>query len=382
MTESNREPPPRELPRLGLLRDMTDRAMLAEVFARGRVTRAELAAITGISKPTTSQSVRRLEDARLLRAAGPVTGRRGRVATFYELSPEAGWVCAAQVDQRGLRVQSADLLGTVFRDRRHPPSRPGDRAALTRMLRQALTDCVAAGSAHGPLRAGAISVANPVDPATNHIIAMPDSPFPEGELPLDEILADVVAAPLLVDNDVNLAASAERHVGSARSAASFAYVYVGAGMGMGLYIGDHAVRGAHGLAGEIGELAATAARRPTLARALHQAGFGTAESPSVDVGSALRALNGTGGAAIGRIASVIAQAIAATCAIIDPELVVLGGPIAGHPAMLEPVRTAVAAIWPGPVVVETGSVIDQPALQGALQRALGAGRDALLGATG
>lgn len=52
--------PGRELPRLGLLREMTNGAVLEQVFARGRVTRAELSALTGISEPTISQSVRRL----------------------------------------------------------------------------------------------------------------------------------------------------------------------------------------------------------------------------------------------------------------------------------------------------------------------------------
>ena len=77
--------PARSLPRQELLREMTDRAVLDEVLRRGRVTRAEVARDTGITKPTISASIRRMEAAGLLLATGRRTGHRGRVATYYEL---------------------------------------------------------------------------------------------------------------------------------------------------------------------------------------------------------------------------------------------------------------------------------------------------------
>ena len=373
--------PDRELPRLGLLREMTDQSVMAQVFARGRVTRAELAALTGISKPTTWQSVRRLEEAGLLRPAGPDdTGRRGRIATFYEIPPDTGWVFALQIDQSGLRLRSLDLMGRNIFERHHAAGAPGDAGALVATVGLALSEAVDACRDHGSVRHGVISVANPVEPGTHHIIAMPDSPFPEGQASLDEALRDLIEAPVVVDNDVNLAAAAERQFGTAASSDNFAYVYVGGGMGMAIYIGGHPVRGAHGLAGEIGELSAAAARRPTLARALYQSGFGAAGGPSLDVQRVLRALDSEAArpGAVLKMADVIAQAIAATCAIIDPDLFVLGGQIGGHPTLLEPVRAAVARIWPGPVRIEPSTTGEHPALRGAAHQALETGRTALL----
>ena len=373
--------PSRELPRLGILREMTDQTVMAEVFERGRVTRAEVSVRTGISKPTLSQSVRRLEEANLLRAAGADTGRRGRLATFYELAPDAGWVLGVQIDQTGLRARSTDLMGEIIFEKGFLPGPSGDPAALIALLRRATLEALAAVGSRGPLRAGTISVANPVDPATNHIIAMPDAPFLEGEAPLKDVLADIISAPLMIDNDVNLAARAERQRGAARGLDNFAYVYVGAGMGMGLYVGGRSVRGAHGLAGEIGELA-SAGRPATLARALHQSGFGAQGGPSVLVDAVLAVLaavnDGKPPPSIRKMAAVVAQAIAATCAILDPELFVVGGSIGGHPAMQEPIRAAVADIWPGPVRIEPSTAGDLPALQGAVLQSLGVGRSALL----
>src|SRR5882757_6844396 len=244
------------LPRLGLLREMTDRAVLDRIFATGRTTRAELSSHTGISKPTISESVRRLTAAGVLRDSGSdQTGRRGRIATFYEVAPDAGYVLAVEVDQQGIHTLAANLAGETVDQRRHHAVRPGDRAALAAALRDTVRETVAAAVVHGPPRAVAVSVANPVDPVTREVIALPDSPFPEGRVPVPETVAGLVEpAPLLVDNDVNFSALAERRAGAASAAESFVYLYLGAGLGMSFYHGDQLVRGAHGLAGEIGYL--------------------------------------------------------------------------------------------------------------------------------
>jgi hypothetical protein len=173
------------------------------VFAHGRVTRFEIAASTGISRPTISESVRRLTQAGLLIETGSrTTGRRGRVATFHELAPGAGYVAAVAIDQSGVSVRAADLAGQVFDERHRPPTPAGDTRALTGELRAAVGATIAAGDGrNGVLRALVLSVANPVDPHTHEIVALPDSPFPEGLVRPGDVLADLVSAPLYVDND-------------------------------------------------------------------------------------------------------------------------------------------------------------------------------------
>ncbi len=374
----------RDLPRLAMLREMTDRTVLQQVFSHGQVTRFELAATTGISKPTISESVRRLELAGLLESAGAaMSGRRGRVATFYQLSAQAGWVFGLEVDQGGTRVRAVDLLGNIFLDNSYPPVAAGDVAAQSKLLRRVVRSMVRAGTAaHGNLRSAALSVANPVDPVRHSIIAMPDSPFPEGQVRLDELLPDIGDASLLVDNDVNFAARAERTFGQAQGASSFVYLYVGAGMGMGLFIGDRLVRGAHGLAGEVGELTAHTNGRPSLARVLSEAGFGRADAPAVDVDAVVAALdtpNTAHSARIDRMAGAIGEAIRATCAVIDPELIVLGGPIGGHAEMVQRVRAEVASGWPSRLRIERSGIGHWAALQGAVHAALENGRAALVG---
>ena len=363
--------PERPLPRLAMLRELTDRAVLDHVFAHGRTTRVELATTTGISKPTISESVRRLEAAGALRATGTdQTGRRGRIATFYELAADAGRVLALEVNQQGIRVLTTDLTGAVLTERQDAPTgqpvSPAVRAAVD----------AARAESGGPLRAVALSVANPVDPITRTVIRLRDSPFPEGAVHARDIGVDV-----LLDNDVNFSALAERREGAAIGAESFAYVYLGAGLGVSLYLGDQLVRGAHGLAGEIGYL--TTRSGEPLAKALAGQGFGRADAPSLDVDALLRILDqaATAPAAekrLRRLGATVGGAVAALATIFDPEVVLLGGPVGSRPELISEIRRTVAASVPGAVRVEPGAITGSAALRGALLSALDMGRDHLL----
>ena len=64
-------------------------------------------------------------------------------------------------------------------------------------------------------------------------------------------LREAFGQSLVVENDVDAAALAERAHGHGREVDSFAFVSVGTGIGMGLVIGGRLHRGVHGVAGEI-----------------------------------------------------------------------------------------------------------------------------------
>jgi glucokinase len=69
--------------------------------------------------------------------------------------------------------------------------------------------------------------------------------------PLRALLADALGVPVVMENDLNLAALAEqRH----RGVADLAFIGVGTGVGMGVVAGGRLLRGASGAAGELGHL--------------------------------------------------------------------------------------------------------------------------------
>ena len=374
------------LPSMALVRELTDQIVLDTVFEQAPVTRAEIAQQTGISKTTVSESVRRLEQMKLLLPAGEQRGRQGRVGTYYQVAADAGFVVAVDLHPAEIRLCAADLFGRTFLEVTHRPMQPRVPQRIAAQLRDIVTDAIGEGTvSHGQPLAVGVSVANPVDPDTSAVIPLVDSPYPEGLFQPQEALAGVTDAPVLVENDVNLAAVAERWHGAARDASSFSYIYIGAGLGMGLVIGDQLIRGARGVAGEIGYLSMSAQApgsqtRHGFARAVAAAGFRAqhlsedGDLDSVAVAHKIFRLAADGDAQARAVVEqegrTIGEAITTVCAVVDPELVLLGGPIGSHPALLEPVRSTVRALAPVPPPIEAGALGDAAPLRGALAIAL------------
>src|SRR5260370_12321395 len=64
-------------------------------------------------------------------------------------------------------------------------------------------------------------------------------------------LREAFGSSLVMENDVDAAALAERALGHGREVDHFAFVHIGTGIGMGLVLGGQLLRGAHGVAGGI-----------------------------------------------------------------------------------------------------------------------------------
>lgn len=370
------------LPRAGLLRNMTDTAVLNQVFSLGRITRAELSASTGISKPTISDAVRRLAAHGVLVENGLQTGRRGRIATYYELATTSGWVLAIELDQDGLNTSSSSLAGDVFAESYRPL--PSDATQLSHALRTAVSRDRRAAQHRGPLRVLSVSVSNSVDPSRNDILSLPNAAASAGLINIRSVLDHLGDTVVLLENDVNLAAHAERRVGVARDATSFGYLHLGSGLGFAFHLGDQLIRGSRGLAGAIGYLPTGPSPARTVLQALVGQGFGRPDGTALDV-RAVRAVldlaQARDPAATMRIDAVcqtLVVAVAAVHAVNDPELVVLGGPIGKHPCLLERLRHAVAEQFPLTATITASGVDGSAALRGATMRALAEGRRQLL----
>ncbi len=102
-------------PSLELLRSLTDEHVLRALVADPRLTRAEIAARTGISKPTVGESVRRLTEAGLLRDTGERTTGRGRIGSYYALAENLGVALVVSIAP-DLRLFRSFVLDEVNQD--------------------------------------------------------------------------------------------------------------------------------------------------------------------------------------------------------------------------------------------------------------------------
>jgi predicted NBD/HSP70 family sugar kinase len=382
--------------RLSLLRELGEQAVLETIFREGPITRPEIAAATGLSKPTVSSAVSRLEQAGLVRAAGPRPGQRGRTPVAYVVSGQAGFVVGCDVGGTNVRVAAADLFGEPIADVKQATTKPGGRAVGKQILTMVNEVIDQAGGDHGRPLALGISVPGVVDQASGRVTSLAYNVAPEGGFDPAAVIRGRFDLRVIVDNNVNLAAVGEKWFGLARGVGTMVFIAIGAGIGMGLIIEDELVRGAHGAAGEIAYLPLVpepfdprhrlhggledevAAAGILAAYAQRRGGDAAGVASAHDV----FALAGDGDeparAVVEHVASRLGAAIATVCAIVDPELVVLGGGIGANPLLLGPVRGAAAALVPITARIETTRLGDRAALQGALAVALRSARDDLL----
>jgi predicted NBD/HSP70 family sugar kinase len=343
-----------------LLRELGEQAVLETIFREGPITRPEIATATGLSKPTVSAVIGRLEHAGLVRASGTRPGQRGRNPLAYVVSNRAGFVVGADVGGSNVRVAAADLFGEELCDCRQPTRKDGSRAVGAQILEMVSDVIERAGETHGRPLALGISVPGIVDQASGRVTSLAYNVTPEGGFDPLEVIRDRFDLPVLVDNNVNLAAVGEKWFGLARGAATVVFIAVGAGIGMGVIINDELVRGAHGAAGEIGYLPLggdpfdprhrlhggledEVGAAGILAAFKSRRGGGDPAADSVhDVFELAGSGNSAARAVVEDVSSRLGAAIATVCAIVDPELVVLGGGIGANPLLLRPVRGAVA----------------------------------------
>ena len=219
-----------------------------------RLTRAGLAAETGISKPTVGESVRRLTEAGLVADTGERTlgGRgRGRVGSYYALA-DVGVAVALSIAPEGIVAECLDALGDTVSRAEQDIGRPAHPDQVAAALRAAVIR--AHKGSGGTPRLAVVSAADPVDRSTGRLIQLPDAPFLLGELDPVEVLAPYVEGPVTVDNDVNWAARAERDGAPPGSLRDFAYVYLDDGVGCAIVSDAEVRRGSSGLAGEVAHL--------------------------------------------------------------------------------------------------------------------------------
>jgi predicted NBD/HSP70 family sugar kinase len=350
---------------------------------QARLTRAELAAETGISKPTVGESVRRLVEAGLVADTGQRTvgGRgRGRVGSYYALAASTGTALAVSIAPEGIVAESIDAHGaTVARAQRTTsrPARPGPVAAALRTA----AEKARRGTGLVP-RLAVVSAADPVDRVTGRTVHLPDAPFLLGELDPAQVLAPYVDGPVTVDNDVNWAAQAERDHARAAVPDDFTYLFLGEGLGCAVVSDGQVRRGHGGLAGEVAHLMTAGPRGQAMPfiEVFSELGLRQPGSTAIDGDLLLAAATGPGPRAAATrhaLGQAVSGVLAAVVALTDPGLIIIGGSWGTSPVILETIAAGAARL-PRTVPVRGAELTDNPSLAGARTDALSRLREAII----
>jgi len=371
-----------------LLRAMNESAALGHLLESGALTRNDLRELTGLSKPTTSEVLRRLTEAGLAVVTGHTTGGPGPNAEIYTANPDAAFAVAVSVRETtgtgrpALAAGMSDLAGTTRA--RAELAVNFDTTSVETAIRDAITHlCAEAAVPADRLRRVQLAVPGAYNPRTDtiHHVDVPGLDRPG----LVGALRRVLGAPVGVDNDVNLAAVAERRRGVAGAADSFALLWFGEGLGLAIDLGGTLLRGASGGAGEIGymplSLSPGPGHRPDLQDVVGgRAVLALAKEHGIEATTPGQAVTLATPAMLAELAERIAVGLAVVVAVLDPALVVLAGEVgqAGGTALRDAVRAATRAASPLETEVAVTGLADDAVLLGALDAALAEVREELI----
>jgi predicted NBD/HSP70 family sugar kinase len=321
---------------IGLTRDVNRAAIFRMIGTEGPIARASIARRLNLSPATVTAVTRELLEQGLVRVAERAQARRGRPSMLLEVVGDAGRAFGVKVAPDHVVGVSVDLEAEIVGRHEAPfdASAPDAVSRLADLL--ALWTTAERGAA--PLLGIGLGVSGVVDPSRGTV----DSPLLGWEgVPLAATLRHRFQVPVLVDNDVNTLAVAERLYGRGRGSQNFLTVTLGRGIGLGVIAGGDIYRGHRGGAGEFGHTTAqlngprcTCGKRGCLeavaadpalvaqarrARLLKRAdGIERLRALADDGNERARAIFGAAGTSLGR-------AVGDLVTILAPELVLVSG---------------------------------------------------------
>ena len=326
-----------------VLRTMNQRLLLDLLFSSGPVTRPQLAKLSGLSQPTVIAALADLEDAGLVKAVGHARTAPGRAPMVYEVDPTVGAVIAVDIGREWLRLLVTDLAANRLcqLDRRNTAKDPDEMMdAVVQLVRQGTEKASLAPDVITHTVVGSPGVYTADSQQLRFAVNLPGW----GRLAVTAALRERLDGELTVDNDANLAALGEYTYGAARSTRQFVYLTIGTGVGIGIVLDGRVYRGSTGSAGEVRYLPVgdkpPGPRGDGPPRGMLEESFGasalvrrasaagmTGPVDAAGIFAAARAGDERAMEVVLAEGRSLAYVVASICAMLDPELIVVGGGI-------------------------------------------------------
>jgi predicted NBD/HSP70 family sugar kinase len=322
------------------------RLTLRLIREEGPISRAEIARRLHLSRPTASRIVDALEQAGLIVNIGKSQPTGGRLGELYRLRNDAGYVLGMELGTREARIAIANLNGEIvsrLSQKLMLESRQSVLPQLTAFVSEAISHATEILNGQTTILSMGVAIPGVVNrtPVPGYIEA---AKIFRGlnNRPLRSELEHVFGVAVAMENDVNLAAIGECQFGRAQGHRNIVYLFVGRGIGAGIVLEGHLVKGSSQAAGEVGNMVIDRAHlyQEFGARGCLESLASIDQLISVEGSSEIfyssieecceQAMVGESHAcdAIRKINEYLAISIINLVAIIDPEMVILGGDLA------------------------------------------------------
>lgn len=229
--------------------DVNRSAILAHLGAHGSASRADLARALNVSPPLMTALTKDLIADGLIVELDHSPSQGGRPARMLGLVSSAGRAIGVKIAADHVAFVEVGIDGSVRRSASEPFDATSSTALseLTALLRRFID-----GGSRERLLGVGVGVPGSVDAQASGIVDAPTLGW--HHVPLGPTLRRELSLPVLVENNVNALAVAERLYGVGRNRGTFLAITIGAGIGAGIVLDGVVVRGSGGGAGEFGHL--------------------------------------------------------------------------------------------------------------------------------
>ncbi len=332
------------------VKEYNETRVLEIIRTRGPISRGNLAEASGLKFQTVSNITNRLRGLGVI-VEEPNPPRDGnRKSVKLRLNDEAAYAVGVQLSRSMISVVATDFSGRVLARSSSGVVASDGPSSIVEILKDHVREIIGEADL-------------PEDRVLGAGIGVPGTPLPKtgrmldpnfagwSDYPLKRELERGLGMPVYMDNDATAAALGERWSGVATNVSDFVYVYLGSGVGAGIFANHQVLRGASGNSGEIGHITVEPDGPPcycgnngclevyvTPQGILREARVAALQSSHLSLSASVpfpekiedvlgseeplfRTVVASAGIYLGKIISMVVG-------VLEPELIVLGGPMA------------------------------------------------------
>ncbi|MDR3574299.1 MAG: ROK family protein [Anaerolineaceae bacterium] len=351
------------------MRAINRSAVLDLIRRQGPVSRSAISETLGVSLPTVLRIVEGLVNEGLVRSSGASEWSGGRRRPLVEFNSGQQHVIGVDLGGTKLYAALSDLGGNILQERiiqQHATTGENSYLVVVKLIESLLEYAQQSGCCVRGLVLGAPGVTFPDSGLVQWAPSLEWRDFP-----LKQRLSAQFNLPVIVENDLNLAALGELWFGAGQNLTNLVLLAIGTGIGAGIVVNGSLYRGSHQAAGEVGYLLPDTSylnRSFPGFGALEEVASGTGiadharhllegqRSPdqlknltSEQVFEAARLGEPWACQIVAEVVDYLAQTVASLTLCFDPDVIVLGGGV-GRSAdlLIEPILNRLAGAIPTP----------------------------------
>ena len=237
--------------------DQNELNVLSDIHSRPNISRVELARHTGLSPACVGAIVNRLLTKGLVVESGRTSSAKGRKPVSLVLRGDTAHLVGVDIGSHMLRVVIADLLGRcIYKMETESRLSEGRQRVLQRTFRAIRRSIQESGVMKSLIKGIGVAHSDVIDSENGVVLSFP-RPGQMAEwknVPLRNIVEDEFGLPSAIEDSTRTMAIAEKHFGIGPELTDFIYLNFGGGIGAALFIDGKLYRGSGGLAGEFGHM--------------------------------------------------------------------------------------------------------------------------------